>query len=78
MTHQCIIGVGSNIEPDSTIEQAAKLLSLEHALLGKSPFQITRPIGFQEQPDFTNGAFLVRTALDQKAFDDYLKSLEKN
>jgi 2-amino-4-hydroxy-6-hydroxymethyldihydropteridine diphosphokinase len=71
-----IIGVGSNIRPDLHIPQAREILSREHHLIKVSTFATTAPVGFADQPDFVNGAFLVETGLDRPAFEAYLKDLE--
>lgn len=74
--HQCIISVGSNIEPERNVRRARELLATEAELIGESALIWTAPVGFQEQPDFLNGAFLVVTTLDRAAFKDYLRSVE--
>ncbi|WP_136066779.1 2-amino-4-hydroxy-6-hydroxymethyldihydropteridine diphosphokinase [Modicisalibacter radicis] len=74
--HQCLISVGSNIEPRQNITQARAILARECRLIASSTIIETTPVGFQEQANFLNGAFLVATTLDQTAFRDYLKRLE--
>jgi len=70
------VSVGSNINPDENISKARQFLSEEHTLLSESDFVITRPVGNTDQPDFTNGAFLIETTLDFNDFNAHLKSLE--
>jgi 2-amino-4-hydroxy-6-hydroxymethyldihydropteridine diphosphokinase len=71
-----IVGVGSNIQPDSTIKQARTILSHEHQVIKESAFVATAPIGFTDQPDFVNGAFFVETDMDLPGFENYLKEVE--
>ena len=74
--HQCIISVGSNIDPESNVRRARELLATEAELIGESALIWTAPVGFQEQPDFLNGAFLIATTFDRAEFKDYLRSVE--
>jgi 2-amino-4-hydroxy-6-hydroxymethyldihydropteridine diphosphokinase len=71
-----VIGVGSNIRPHHFIKQAKNLLAVEQHFLKESSFEYTSPIGFSDQPDFLNGAFLVETEMDLDMFQSYLKKLE--
>ncbi|MGB7568436.1 MAG: 2-amino-4-hydroxy-6-hydroxymethyldihydropteridine diphosphokinase [Chitinivibrionales bacterium] len=71
-----VIGVGSNINAPKNIALAKEALSREQRLDKESAFITTSPIGFSDQPDFMNGAFLVSTELSIDEFKDYLKGLE--
>ncbi len=71
-----VIGVGSNIDPVSHLDQAKKALSMDHQFLAESSRRITKPIGFTEQPDFLNVVFLVKTREPLEEFKSYLKQLE--
>jgi len=73
----CIIGVGSNIDPEKNIGLARVAIARDHKWLAESPFLLTKPIGFKNQPDFHNGAFLIQTSLSLNAFQEFLKNLEK-
>ena len=70
-----VVSVGTNIEPEKNVEAARKLVSDEHELLDCSEFIHTSPIGRPDQPDFLNGAFLVRTGMDRAQFRDSLKAI---
>ena len=70
------IGVGANIEPEKNIAAAREILASEQRLLTASSFVYTAPIGYTDQPDFLNGAFLVATRLDHEQFTTYLKTVE--
>jgi len=71
-----VIGVGSNIDALPHIAQAKSILGQEQLLISASRFVKTAPIGFADQPDFINGAFLIGTNLDHNAFNAYLKQVE--
>ena len=71
-----VVGVGSNLNAAQNIARAKEALSREHRLNKESVFVKTSPIGFSDQPDFMNGAFLVTTELSIDAFKDYLSGLE--
>ena len=76
-SHQALLSVGSNIDPETNVAAAAAILASEHELLDRSRMIRTAPDGYQFQPDFLNGAFFVRTALEYAEVNAYLKSLEK-
>ena len=70
------IGVGSNIDPNDNISKARKYISRDHSLIRSSTFVKTKPVGYEKQEDFLNGAFLVKTDLNKQEFTIYLKDLE--
>ena len=74
--NRAVIGAGSNMDPENNIAAAKKILAAEQQLLKFSNFIKTKPIGFKNQPDFLNGAFLIETELDQSALKAYLKEVE--
>jgi 2-amino-4-hydroxy-6-hydroxymethyldihydropteridine diphosphokinase len=74
--NRAIVGVGSNIEPRSNIVKAKEILLKEQHLVKESEFVTTSPIGFANQPDFINGAFMVDTELPLAGFKAYLKDIE--
>lgn len=74
--NRVIIAVGSNIDPHHHIEQARQKLAQSHHLLAESAFVQTAPIGFAEQADFINGAFLIETTLDAPMLKQWLRKLE--
>ncbi len=57
------IAVGSNIQPESNILQAAKLLAKKVRLLATSTFYQTKPLGRVHQPPYVNGVWLIETDL---------------
>lgn len=74
--HECLISLGSNIDPEHYIDRALTILSQECQLLARSAAIRTTPVGYQHQPDFLNAALLVSTSLEREAFRAYLKEVE--
>ncbi len=74
--NSCIIGIGSNMDPDRHIRLVLDLLAAELSLMAVSGFVRTAPIGITDQPDFVNGAALVETSMGMEEFGKYLKRLE--
>lgn len=74
--HECIIGIGSNIEPEQNIAAALFYLRQEHEFIAVSSFVKTAPIGITDQPDFVNGAAKVMTEMEMPEFQNYLKNVE--
>jgi len=74
--NECIIGIGSNIEPEHSIQAALLILQQETDVRGVSKWVKTTPIGIRNQNDFINGAIKIHTTLSQESFRRYLKSLE--
>ena len=74
--NDCIIGIGSNIRAEQNIQEMLRLLANDVEMVQVSKMIQTKPIGIANQPDYTNGAVLVRTELDLEALSHYLKQLE--
>jgi len=72
-----IISVGSNIEPHKNCEAARQILQDETSFKGKANYIVTKPWGYEDQPDFLNGAFWLETESDFDTFNSYLKTIEK-
>ena len=71
-----ILSVGSNIDPLENIGAAAEMLSETDCLISVSRFLKTSPEGYPHQPDFLNGAFYIKTELDQFSLKNKLKDIE--
>ena len=71
-----VISAGSNINPHENLFKAEELLRRELRVLACAGRLVTKPVGFSDQPDFVNTAFLVETALDMPSLNAYLKSVE--
>ena len=76
MIHECIIGIGSNIEPEQNMATAIFFFEAEQKLVSVSSIVRTAPIGIPEQPDFLNGAVKVFTKMELTDFQSYLKGME--
>lgn len=74
--HVCIIGIGSNIDPEENVARALAILQKEAEVISVSQFIKTAPIGIEDQPDFLNGAVKVLTGEEKNVFNFYLKSIE--
>lgn len=72
-----IIAVGSNIQPEENIKLVKEIIAKEMELLAESTWLWTKPIGFTDQPDFLNGAILVRTELRLEDLKDWLTAIEE-
>lgn len=71
-----VIGVGSNINPEDNIKHAKQKISSKVKLIRSSSFVKTEPIGFKNQDNFCNGAFLVETVMKFEKFEAFLKKVE--
>lgn len=74
--NNCIIGIGSNIDAETNIQEMLKLLAADVEIVRVSQMIRTKPIGITGQSDFTNGAVQIRTAKDLKTLKLHLKKLE--
>ena len=74
--HLAIVSVGSNIDPEQNIESSKEILRNEVTFLGEATVIQTEPDGYQDQPDFLNGAYLLGTDMPYEAFNLYLKDVE--
>ena len=72
-----IIAVDSNIQPEENIRLVKEIIAKEMELLAESTWLWTKPIGFTDQPDFLNGAILVRTELRLEDLKDWLTAIEE-
>ena len=77
MSTTCIVGLGSNIDPEENIRRARELLQKEFRVLGESRFVQTAPVGYTDQADFINGAVHIETDLELEALKARLKDLER-
>ena len=74
--NEVIIGIGSNINADENIAKMLEILNQEVAILAVSSMIKTKPIGIENQADFTNGAVKVSTGLDEPSLKKLLKQIE--
>ncbi|HDR50817.1 MAG TPA: 2-amino-4-hydroxy-6-hydroxymethyldihydropteridine diphosphokinase [Mariniphaga anaerophila] len=76
MTNTAIIGIGSNINAEENISNMLEVLGKEVEILKVSSLLKTKPIGIENQPDFTNGAVKIQTGLSREELNRLLKNLE--
>jgi len=71
-----IIGIGSNIDAEKNISGMLKILKDQVQVIKVSSMLKTKPIGIENQPEFTNGAVKIKTSLNQENLTVLLKSIE--
>ncbi|WP_346855820.1 2-amino-4-hydroxy-6-hydroxymethyldihydropteridine diphosphokinase [uncultured Draconibacterium sp.] len=71
-----IIGIGSNINAETNIAHMFEILKTRVEVLQVSCMVKTKPIGIEDQADFTNGAVKIRTELTIEKLTVLLKSIE--
>jgi len=71
-----IIGIGSNIDAERNINEMLQILAKKVDIVKVSSFIKTKPIGIENQPDFSNGAVKIKTVLNQEDLTKLLKAIE--
>lgn len=71
-----IIGIGSNIDAEKNIAKMLEILKTRVEVLQVSSMIKTKPIGIENQADFTNGAVRIQTQLSQAEINKLLKDIE--
>jgi len=71
-----IIGIGSNIDAEKNISGMLKILKTQVQVIKVSSMLKTKPIGIENQPEFTNGAVKIKTSLNRENLTVLLKSIE--
>ena len=77
------IALGANLrsiwgEPADTLREAVRQVGELGEVTAVSPFYVTAPVGFQEQPPFTNAALLLKTGLEPLALMHSLLEIERS
>ena len=62
--------LGSNIDKEKNLRAAVRLLGQVVEVIALSPVYETTPVGLRDQPDFLNGAALIRTDLPAATLKD--------
>ncbi|MCO5260790.1 MAG: dihydroneopterin aldolase [Crocinitomicaceae bacterium] len=70
--NSAMIALGSNIDPQQNIDAALKLLSQHVECINKTEFIVTKPLKFENQADFVNGAILIIT---KKSYNELWRTL---
>ena len=76
MINTAIISIGSNINAEENISSALEALGNEVEILKVSSMLKTKPIGIENQPDFTNGAVKIKIGLTREELNRLLKNIE--
>lgn len=74
--NEVIIGIGSNIDAETNISKMLEILKGYVEIVKVSSFIKTKPIGIENQPEFTNGAVKITTNLSHHELNDLLKEIE--
>jgi len=75
--NEVVIGIGSNIDPQTNIARALKTLSAHLNIVRQSPVVQTQPLGMTECCDFENTALFAQTYMSQDDLQKTLKSIEQ-
>jgi 2-amino-4-hydroxy-6-hydroxymethyldihydropteridine diphosphokinase len=75
-TNTCIIGIGSNIDAEKNIHEMLQILAEKVDIVKVSSFIKTKPIGIENQSEFTNGAVKIKTSLSREDLTVLLKAIE--
>lgn len=76
MINTAIISIGSNINAEENISSMLEVLGNEVEILKVSSMLKTKPIGIENQPEFTNGAVKIKTGLSREELNRHLKKIE--
>ncbi|MEE4285911.1 MAG: 2-amino-4-hydroxy-6-hydroxymethyldihydropteridine diphosphokinase [Mariniphaga sp.] len=76
MNNIIIISIGSNINAEENISNMLEILGKEVEILKVSTMLKTKPIGVENQPEFTNGAVKIKTGLGREELNRFLKNIE--
>ncbi|WP_226064582.1 2-amino-4-hydroxy-6-hydroxymethyldihydropteridine diphosphokinase [Kaistella polysaccharea] len=71
-----IIALGSNINREENFAQALKYLQEVGFLMQRTEFKKTKPLKFESQPEFLNGAVLLHTKKSLSELKMHLKQIE--
>ncbi|WP_340112073.1 2-amino-4-hydroxy-6-hydroxymethyldihydropteridine diphosphokinase [Maribellus mangrovi] len=74
--NEVIIGVGSNINADENVARMLEILRTKVKVTKVSPMIRTKPVGIENQPDYTNGAVKIQTENDRSSLNKILKEIE--
>ena len=76
--NRAFVAIGSNIDSESNLRAAVRLLASRCHLLAVSPVFETRPVGKKDQPNFLNAASMVETDLSAARLKiDVLQPIEE-
>ena len=71
-----VIALGSNIDPDDNFNKSLAHLRQLGFIMQRTEFIKTKPLKFEEQPEFLNGAVLLHTKKSLSELKMHLKQIE--
>lgn len=75
---KAVIALGSNIgNPKENLDLALALLREATEVVNVSSFYVTKPVGFEDQPDFVNAVCIIETELPAIELLNMLHGIEK-
>lgn len=74
--NKAVVALGSNIDPEYHTPAAIDALSEHFSMIRQSEFVYTKPLGYEDQDDFLNGAVLVETPNQTGEIETVLKEIE--
>lgn len=75
---KAVIALGSNIgNPKENLDLALALLREATDVVKVSSFYVTKPVGFEDQPDFVNAVCIIETELPAMELLKMLHGIEK-
>jgi len=74
--NEAVVGIGSNIRPRRHFRRVRRLIKKNFHVAAESRPIKTKPVGFEDQPDFLNGAVRIRTEWDRDALIRWMKQTE--
>jgi 2-amino-4-hydroxy-6-hydroxymethyldihydropteridine diphosphokinase len=75
---KAVIALGSNIgNPKENLDLALALLREATEVVKVSSFYVTKPVGFEDQPDFVNAVCIIETELPAIELLNMLHGIEK-
>ncbi|NGF56617.1 2-amino-4-hydroxy-6-hydroxymethyldihydropteridine diphosphokinase [Parapusillimonas sp. SGNA-6] len=74
--HTVLVALGSNIQPEANMLKALEFLTRLGTVVERTAFIRTKPLKFEEQDEFLNGAVLLRTNLSWFELEGELKQIE--
>lgn len=74
--NRVVIGLGSNIDPQSHMLEARRRIGERFHVLATSRIVPTRPVGYSDQADFLNSVMLIETDWEKDVLHDWLRIVE--
>lgn len=75
---KAVIGLGSNIgNPKENLDLALALLREATDVVKVSSYYVTKPVGYEDQPDFVNAVCIIETELPAMELLNMLHGIEK-